>query len=104
MVEKILLLIFDVQERLDLIINYDTERQSWKILVVPVRARQFLPQIYVPSQDILPKVNKCMTKVNMQRKIRSAGSFSCLVLELKRIIKHKRWNLTWTDMCLILFG
>ena len=71
---------------------------------MPVRARQFLPQIYVPSQDILPKANKCMAKVNMQRKIRSAGSFSGLVLELKRIIKHKRWNLTWIDMCLILFG
>ena len=45
-----------------------------------------------------------MVKVNMQRLICNAGPFCGLVVELKRIIKHKRWNLAWIEMCLILFG
>ena len=57
------------------------------------RVRQFLPQIYVPSEEILPKTNKGMVKVNMQWIIRNSGPFPGLVLELKRIIKQKSSNL-----------
>ena len=92
MVEKILLLILDVQELLDLITNYNSIRQVcqfWKILIFSEKPRQFLREIYVPSPKILPKINKGMVKVNMQRIIRKAGPFSDLSLELKKIVKHK---------------
>ena len=86
----------DVQEPLDLITYYNSVRQLcqfWKILMLSERARPFLPQIYVRSQEILSKANKGMVKVNMQRLIRNAGPFSGLALELKRIIKHKSWRI-----------
>ena len=78
--------------------------QFLKILMLSKRARQFLPQIYVPSQEILPKANKGMVKVNTQLLVCNAGPFSGLILELKRIIKHKSWNLAWIEMCLISYG
>ena len=67
------------------------------------RARQFLLQIYMPSQEIFPKANKVMVKLNMQRLIRNAGPFSGLLPELTRILKYKIWNLAWIEMCLISF-
>ena len=106
MVEKILLLTLHVQEPLDLITNYNSVCQVcqfWKILMLSERARQFLPQIYMPSQEIFPKANKVMVKVNMQRLIRNADPFSGLLPELTRILKHKIWNLAWIEMCLISF-
>ena len=67
------------------------------------RAKQLLPQVYVPYNNVLPK-NRLGIKVNMQWITQNAGSFSGLVLELKRIINNHRWNKAWLDLIILLHG
>ena len=67
------------------------------------RAMRLLPQVYVLYTNVLPK-SRLGIRVNMQRIIQNAGSFSGLVLELKRIINNHRWNKAWFDLIVLLHG
>ena len=67
------------------------------------RAMRLLPQVYVLYTNVLPK-SRLGIRVNMQRIIQNAGSFSGLVLELKRIINNHRWNRAWLDLIVLWRG
>ena len=60
------------------------------------RAIEFLPIIYFSNITNIPKPRpNNQIHVNLQRLIRAYGSMSEIVLELKRIIQHTRWNFSW---------
>ena len=76
----------------------------WRIVLDESAAKNLLPQIYV-SQDILPKLkNNGEVQVDMQRIIRSTGSFSGLVINLKKILNKERWNKAWIELFLLSYG
>ena len=64
-----------------------------------------LPRAYVPNEEILPKFKGGrIIRVNMQRIIKKAGSFSGLVIELKKILNSSNWNTAWLDLRLLSYG
>ena len=75
--------------------------QFWRLIVDLERAKRLLPQVYLPYTNVLPK-SWLGIRVNMQQMIRNAGSFSGLVLELKRIINNYRRNKAWLDLIVLL--
>ena len=55
-----------------------------------------LPRIYIGDDSYLPKASKSgEITVNAQRLIRSFGSGSGLISELKRIVLSTKWNTAW---------
>lgn len=67
------------------------------------RARRFLPQVYVPFDDILPKHNQPTggsIEVSMERIIRISG----LSIELKKMINNSEWKSALLKMCVGKFG
>ena len=67
--------------------------------------RLMLPRIYVPYPEILPKPNKDNgIRVNLQRVIKKAGSFSGVAIELKKILNHQQWHKTWLNLRLLAYG
>ena len=64
----------------------------WQVVLDGSAVTKLLLQVYV-SHDILPKPKKNgEVQVNMQRITRNAGSFSTLVIDLKKILIIERWN------------
>ena len=58
-----------------------------------------LPRVFISDAFALPKQrNSGEIFVNMQRIIRSYGSISGIVLELKRIINNPKWNTAWISL------
>ena len=77
----------------------------WKIICNSEKFLNLLPRIYIPCEDILPKARRGQNvRVNMQRIIKNAGSFSGLSIELKRILNHPQWNNAWLTLRLIGYG
>ena len=59
-------------------------------------AMQHLPRVFIKYASCLPKKRKNgEVVVNSQKKIRSFGSNSGIVLNLKRIILSPKWNTSW---------
>ena len=75
----------------------------WHLIVDSEKAKRLLQQVYVPYTNVLSK-SWLGIRVNMQRIIRNTGSFSGLVLELKRIIENHWWNKAWLDLILLSDG
>ena len=55
----------------------------------------YLPRIYIPYPDNLPKAIIGIRTVSVQRMIRLFGSFSDVMTKLKQTINDKHWNTTW---------
>ena len=76
----------------------------WQVVPNGSALTKLLLQVYV-SQEILQKTKKTgKVQVNMQRIKRNAGSFSGLVIDLKKILNIERWNKDWIDLCLVSCG
>ena len=75
----------------------------WRI-VLDAKAMKYLPQVYFSHPDILPKSKGPVVQVNMQRIIRNAGSFSGLVIDMKKILNSEKWNRAWLDLILLSHG
>ena len=76
----------------------------WRALLDGFAVTKLLPQVYV-SQDIPPKPKRNgEAQVNMQRIIRNAGSFSGVVINLKKILNIERRNKAWIELCLLSYG
>lgn len=77
----------------------------WKIIFDSSKFRAILPRVYIPYQEILPKskANKSI-RVNMQRVIKTAGSFSGISIELKTILNHPQWHTAWLNLSLLAYG
>ena len=76
----------------------------WQVVLDGSAVTKLLLQVYV-SQEILPKTKKAgKVQANMQRIERNAGSFSGLVIDLKKILNIERWNKDWIDLCLVSYG
>ena len=76
----------------------------WRVELDGSAVTKLLPQVYV-SQDILLKAKKNgEVQVNMQRIIRNAGSFSGLVVDLKKILNIEKWTKAWIELCLLSYG
>ena len=64
-----------------------------------------LPRVYISGPFALPKQRKSgEIFVNMQRIIRSYGSMSGIVLEVKRIMNNPKWNTAWIYLFEKAFG
>ena len=64
-----------------------------------------LPHLYISDPFALPKQrNSGEIFANMQKIIRSYGSMSGIVLELKRIINSPKWNTAWISLFAGTFG
>ena len=88
-----------VFERLRKVCNF------WQLICDAQNIRELLPRIYVPHNEILPKSKfGKYTRVNMQRIIKKAGSFSGLSIALKSILNHHKWNTAWIDLRFIALG
>lgn len=88
------------------VLTYNAIKQVnkfWEIIMTS-KGRQFLPNVYVPRVDILPKAIQGRIVVNVQRIIRNFGPFSGLSLELKNIINHPRWNSAWIEIVVYAYG
>ena len=59
---------------------------------------QSFPRIYTGISDVFPKEKKNRITVSIFRLVRPLGSFSGLVLELKRILSSRRWNSAWIEL------
>ena len=84
-------------------VTYHNLRNLWKfwcLIVDSEKAKQLLPHVYMPYTNVLSK-SRLGISINMQQIIRNAGSFSGLVLELKRIINNHRWNKAWLDLIVL---
>ena len=69
------------------------------------RAIEFLPRIYLSNITNIPKPRpNNQVHVNFQRMIFAYGFMNGIVLELKRIILHTRWNFSWIFLVAISFG
>ena len=64
----------------------------------------YLPRIYIPYPDNLPKAINGIRTVSVQRMIRLFGSFSGVMTELKQIINNKHWNAAWGMLALYRLG
>lgn len=80
----------------------------WRIVCDSERLRKFLPRVYVPYKKILPQKKASIAsnsiRVSMLRIVKSAGSFSGLVIELKTILNHPKWNTAWLNLQLLAYG
>ena len=64
-----------------------------------------LPRVYISNNDCLPKLTDSgEIRVNLLRIIRSYGSSSKIVLELKRNISSSNWNTAWIILALENFA
>ena len=76
----------------------------WQVVLGRSAVTKLLPQVYV-SQDVLPKPKKIgEIQVNMQTIIQNAGSFSGLVIDLKKILDIERWTKAWIKLFLLSYG
>ena len=76
----------------------------WRVVLDGSVVTKLLLQVYI-SQDILPKPKKnVVVQVNMQRIMRNDGSFSGLVIDLKKMLNIERWNEAWIELCLLSYG
>ena len=57
------------------------------------KARKKLPMVHISNAFGLPKGRKIV--VNMHRVIENYGTYSGVVMELKRLIGHPSWNSVW---------
>ena len=79
------------------IVMYNNIRQVCRFfnIVISNRARSFLPRVHISRPDLLTKPVNGKIRLNMQRVIRTFGSFSGLVIDLRSIINHPNWNSAW---------
>ena len=64
----------------------------------------YLPRIYIPCPDNLPKAINGIRRVSVKQMIRSFESFSGMMIELKQIINDKHWNTAWVMPALYRLG
>ena len=77
--------------------NYDSLSLVDPFFKIILRRKgyRYLPRVYIPCEDMLPKAVNGLRTVSVQRMIRSFGSFSGVMIELKQILNHKNWNIAW---------
>jgi len=63
-----------------------------------------LPKVYISFPEMLPKPFHGKHIVSVNKLIRDFGSFSGVMLELKQIINHPKWNLAWLILICHGFG
>ena len=73
-------------------------------IAFPKIGYHYLPRIYIPFPDNLPKAINGIRTVSVQQMIHLFGSFRSVMTELKQIINGKHWNTAWVMLAFYRLG